>query len=101
MSQILDIAMNAKDAAISALQLSTDIKNNALLKIAELIEANKLKIFEANNLDLALAKNELDNGQMSVSMFNRLKIDDNKVRDMVQGVRDIANLLVLNRLYPR
>lgn len=92
MTSVIEIAKNAKLAAISALQLSTDIKNTALLKVAELIENNKQKIVEANNIDLAQAKVELDNGAMSVSMYNRLKIDDNKIRDMVQGVRDIVAL---------
>lgn len=92
MTNVIQIAKDAKIAAVSALQLSADIKNTALLKVAELIEENKEKIVGANNIDLAQAKIELDNGNMSVSMYNRLKIDDNKIRDMVQGVRDIVSL---------
>ena len=34
----------------------------------------------------------VENGEISKSTFNRLKLDDNKMRDMIQGVRDIANL---------
>lgn len=92
MTSVIEIAKSAKLAAISALQLSTEIKNSALLKVAELIENNKQKIVEANNIDLLQAKIDLDNGSMSISMYNRLKIDDNKIRDMVQGVRDIVAL---------
>ena len=92
MSSVIDIAKGAKNAAISALQLSCEIKNEALSKIAELIDENKQKIVDANNIDLAFAKEALDNGSMSVAMYNRLKIDDNKIRDMVQGVRDIIAL---------
>lgn len=84
--QVIDIAKNAKKAAIEALHLSTDVKNAALNRIADVLEQNKLEIIDANNLDL-------DNAQgLSSSMFNRLKLDENKLRDMIQGVRDIAQL---------
>lgn len=92
MKSVIEIAKDAKIASISALQLSADIKNLALLRIADLIENNKHKIVEANVLDLKLAQSQLDSGEMSLSMYNRLKIDDNKIRDMIQGVRDIAKL---------
>lgn len=92
MKSVIETAKNAKIASISALQLSAEIKNSALLRIADLIENNKQKIIEANVLDLKLAQSQLDRGEMSLSMYNRLKIDDNKIRDMIQGVRDIAKL---------
>ena len=84
--QVIDIAKNAKKAAIEALQLSTDVKNAALNRIADVLEQNKLEIIAANNLDLDIAQG------LSSSMFNRLKLDENKLRDMIQGVRDIAQL---------
>ena len=86
MSLVLDIAKKAKLASVQALQLSTEIKNNALLKIADLLEENKEKIVYENQKDLDSASG------ISKSMFNRLKLDDNKIRDMIQGVRDIAAL---------
>ena len=48
MSLVLDIAKKAKLASVQALQLSTEIKNNALLKIADLLEENKEKIVYEN-----------------------------------------------------
>ncbi|MBE7705174.1 MAG: glutamate-5-semialdehyde dehydrogenase [Cyanobacteria bacterium SIG29] len=86
MTSVIDIAKNASFAATQALQLSTEIKNNALLKIADLLEQNKDKIVKANIIDLENAKD------LSMSMVNRLKLDDNKIRDMIQGVRDISLL---------
>lgn len=86
MSEVIQIAKNAKLAAVNALMLSTSIKNEALLKIAELLENNKQTVIEANKIDLQIAKN------LSQSMYNRLKLDDNKIKDMIQGVRDIAQL---------
>ena len=84
--QVIEIAKNAKNAAVEALQLSSDLKNKALNAIADIFEINKDEIILANKKDLDNAKD------LSSSMFNRLKLDENKIRDMIQGVRDIANL---------
>ena len=87
MTDVIEIAKKAKEASISALQLSENIKNKALTEIANEIEKNKALIINANNIDLEAAKNSI-----SQAMYNRLKLDENKIRDMIQGVRDIANL---------
>ena len=67
-------------------------KNNALFVIADAIEKNKNQIFESNKLDLENAKILVDKGELSQSTFNRLKLDENKMRTMIQGIRDVANL---------
>ena len=92
MSNAQEAAKLAKKASISALQLSSDIKNKALIKIAEELTCNKDKILNANKEDLAKATELLNSGKMTQSMFNRLKLDENKLRDMIQGVKDIAQL---------
>lgn len=92
MNNVINIAKNAKNASIAALQLSTELKNNALLTIAKSLEENKQIIMSANKKDLNNAKKILKNGEISQSTFNRLKLDENKLRDMIQGVKDIANL---------
>lgn len=92
MSNAQEAAKLAKKASISALQLSSDIKNEALIKIAEELTCNKDKILNANKEDLAKATELLNSGKMTQSMFNRLKLDENKLRDMIQGVKDIAQL---------
>lgn len=72
--------------------MKTEIKNLALNKIAEAFEVHKTEIFEANKKDLEEAENLVQTGEITKSTFNRLKLDENKMRDMIQGVRDIANL---------
>ena len=52
----IQIAKNAKNASLKIADLSTEIKNKALLKIAEKIESAKDEIFEANKVDLELAQ---------------------------------------------
>ena len=88
----LNIAKSAKKASLEIADLSGELKNQALLKIADMIELNKNEIFEANKADLEEALHMLENGEITKSTFNRLKLDENKMRDMVQGVRDIAAL---------
>ena len=91
-NNFLEIAKKAKSASKKVATLSTEIKNRALLNIAENIKNNKNKIFEANKLDLELAKPLVEKEELSQSVFNRLKLDENKMRDMVQGIIDISNL---------
>ncbi len=88
----MEIAKIAKKASLEIADLSTELKNQALLKIAEEIETKKQEIFEANKQDLIEAEKLVEKGELSKSTFNRLKLDENKMRDMVQGIRDIAKL---------
>ena len=87
-----DTAKNAKVASLKIVGLNTEIKNEALSAIADAIETHKTEIFTANKLDLENAQLLVEEGKLAKSTFNRLKLDENKMRDMIQGVRDIANL---------
>lgn len=88
----IQIAKNAKEASLKIADLSTEIKNKALLKIADSIESAKDEIFEANKVDLELAQTLVDEGKLSKSTFNRLVFSEAKMRDMVAGIRDVAKL---------
>ena len=48
----MEIAKIAKEASLKISDLSTEIKNQALLKIAEEIENSAQEIFDANKQDL-------------------------------------------------
>ena len=56
----IEIAKNAKTASIKAQKLSNDVKNSALTKIAESLEAHKSEVFDANKQDMIEAKALLD-----------------------------------------
>jgi len=92
LENFIDIAKQAKQASLKIAQLDTEIKNAALNKIAEALEKDADEIFEANKKDLDEAKVLLDTEEISKSTYNRLKLDQNKMRDMILGVRDIAKL---------
>ena len=88
----IKIAQAAKEAALKAVDMSTETKNSALIAVADELEKNKQQIFEANALDLKQAEELVKSGEISNATFNRLKLNENKMRDMVQGIRDIAKL---------
>ncbi len=88
----IEIAKFAKQAALEIANSKTEIKNLALNTIADNIEKFQCDIFAANKIDLEQAQNLVNSGKLSKSTFNRLKLDENKMRDIIQGVRDIAKL---------
>lgn len=92
MNDFIEIAKKAKEASLKTASLSEEIKNKALNSIADAIEKAKDEIFEANKMDLALAEPLVEKGELSRATFNRLKLDENKMRDMIAGIREIAQL---------
>lgn len=88
----LKIAQAAKAASLEIANTETNLRNKALLKIADELEACKDEIFEANKADLDASSKFVEWGEMPKSVFNRLKLDNNKMRDMIQGIRDVAQL---------
>lgn len=78
----------AKDATFPLATVSTDVKNKALMNIADALEKNAGKILEANQKDLENAEN---NG-MRQSMFDRLRLTDERILSIADGVRQVAAL---------
>ncbi|MBO7671890.1 glutamate-5-semialdehyde dehydrogenase [bacterium] len=88
----LEIAKGAKTAFDNISDITVVRKNQALEKIAEYLKTNSGLIFEANKKDLAEAQKLVEIGELNGATFNRLKLDENKMRDMIQGVVDISEL---------
>lgn len=86
------IAQNAKLASYTLASLPELTKNQALQNVAKKLEENKLLILQENAKDLEAAKALLESGEINQSTFNRLKLDDNKMRDMVKGIEDVKRL---------
>ena len=86
---IREIAQNAKHGSRNLVTLTTEEKNNALLQIADFLEMKKDFIQEANQKDLEKAREN----NLSTAMIDRLRLSDNVVASMVDGVRQVANLI--------
>ena len=89
---VLDIAKVAHDAFLKLSSANNQTKNEILNEIVKNIEHSKDLIFEANNKDLNEAKALLESKEINQSTYNRLKLDENKMRDMIAGIKDIINL---------
>lgn len=92
MTNLIEMAKNAKEAAIKLSALDSETKNEALKKVADALEVNSEAIFKANEKDLEEAQEMLKTGDLKESVYNRLKLDKNKIRDMIQGIRDMIAL---------
>jgi glutamate-5-semialdehyde dehydrogenase len=87
-SYVIEIAENAKRSAGKLARLSTDVKNRALLRMAdELIRQTDALILE-NEKDLDHAR---DKG-LSVSMMDRLTLKESTILSMATGLREVAAL---------
>ena len=81
-------AMEAKQASFAMAVLPTEVKNKALLKVADALIANKEAIFSANEIDLKNAK-ETD---LPLPLQKRLVFDDHKLNDVVSGLKSLTEL---------
>lgn len=90
--EFIDIAKQAKEASLKLANFSTEVKNSALISVAEALEANKESIMSANKQDLINAQEMVNSGELSQAVFNRLKLDEAKMNTMIEGVKDLINL---------
>ncbi len=79
--------VRAKDASYETPKLTEEIKNAALYKTAELIEARAEEILAANKADTEAAQ-----GKLSASMLDRLRLDKKRLSAMTDGIRAVAQL---------
>lgn len=92
MSDIVSEIRRAKAASIDLSVLTTSVKDRALSRMASALDANRALILEANARDLEVGKAMLDAGEISGSMYKRLKVDDSKIDLMIEGIRDVISL---------
>ena len=83
----LQLLQNAKAAAPTLANTSTDQKNRALLEMAAQLEAQAESILAANAIDLERAKNTI-----STVMQDRLRLTEDRIKAMAEGIRQVANL---------
>ena len=82
-----EILISAKKASAVVQMLSTEQKNNALLKMAESVERNTEEILTANALDVEAAR-----GTLSEVMIDRLMLTKERISAIADAIRDVANL---------
>ena len=83
-----DLASRARAASERTAELSTREKDAWLLRSAERLEAARERILAANAEDLAQARTS----GVAEPLVNRLELSAGKWRDMLAGLRDVAQL---------
>lgn len=81
-------AKDAKQASFSMAVLPTEVKDKALLAIADALTANKEAIFSANAQDMENAKNT----DLPMPLQKRLLFDEHKLSDVVEGLKSLTKL---------
>ncbi len=83
----LEILKRAKAASASLMTLSTEKKDAAIGRMADELEASAADILAANAEDMAAAR-----GHISDVMLDRLRLTEERVKAMADGMRDVAGL---------
>jgi len=85
---VTDKAIKAKAASRALANLSTEIKNNALYKMAAGLEQEMSRLISENRKDLA----EAENKGLSKAMLDRLTLNPDRIKSMADGLREVAAL---------
>ena len=84
----IDSIKKVKEDSFIMASLSEEVRNNALEAVTKALTKNKTSIFEANERDLAAAKES----SLAAPIVNRLKFDDHKLSTCVTGIYDLIDL---------
>ena len=86
--EILQKAKLARTASRKLGILSTEVKNNAILKMADDLERGIARIVEANKGDLEDAQKQ----KRTKAFIDRLFLNEERIKDIASGLREIAKL---------
>ncbi len=84
---MIDMLNAACAAKAQIASLSTEQRNNALLKMADALITNTQKILDANQIDIQNSR-----GKISDVMIDRLLLNADRIVAMAEGIRDVAKL---------
>ena len=83
---ILAIARDAKKASFLMGQISSAVKERALLAMADGLEKNKSAIFAANKKDVKAAAAK----KLSPAFIDRLTLNEKRIKSMAESLRQVA-----------
>ena len=92
MSNIATDIKRAKTAALKLATLDTSTKDKALEAMAKALDENRARILEANSRDIAEAEKAAAKGEFPDSLVKRLKVNDEKISGMIDGILDVKRL---------
>lgn len=88
MSELIEKAKLAKQAAQTLALLSTQEKNEALLAMADALLANAAYLLTENLKDVEVGEEK----GVQPNLLDRLRLTDTRIQDMAEGLRQVATL---------
>lgn len=85
---LIKIGKLAKTASKKMATINANVKNTALLEMADAIIKNKDTIIEANKIDMEEGKKK----NLSKALLDRLLLNDKRITNMANSIRSIASL---------
>jgi glutamate-5-semialdehyde dehydrogenase len=85
---VTDKAKKAKAASRALANISTEIKNHALLRMAADLEKDVSVLIAENKKDIIAAEKK----GLSKAMIDRLSLNDDRIKSMAHGLREVAAL---------
>jgi glutamate-5-semialdehyde dehydrogenase len=87
-----ELAARARIASRQLAKLPHELRNEALLSVAQAIESDSAKVLKANESDCRAAEPAVQAGKMSSAMFARLRVSQRGIGEMAARIRDVARL---------
>ena len=88
MNYIEMMGANAQKVAKHFAMASTELRNSAILHLTDLLFTRTDEIINANALDISAGKK----AGLSRAMVDRLTLDQSRLEEIVENLRDVANL---------
>ena len=87
-SQIYNLLLDTKKSSLDIAKTSTETKNSLLIDIANNISESRSLILSNNEIDLNL----LDPKNFSHAFYDRLKLDNPRIDQMIQNINEVIGL---------
>ena len=87
-SQIDNLLLDTKKSSLDIAKTSTETKNSLLIDIANNINESRSLILSNNEIDLNL----LDPKNFSPAFYDRLKLDNPRIDQMIQNINEVIGL---------
>ncbi len=86
--EMLQLARQAKEASRVMAKLSSGVKDQLLRAMADALEQGGAELIAANEADVAAGREK----GLSAAMIDRLVLDEQRIRAMADGLREVAQL---------
>lgn len=85
---LMELLTKAKEAKYQVALLPTDVKNKAILAVADALVSNSKDIIAANAIDMEKGKVK----GLALGLLDRLKLDEGRIEGMAEGLRQVVSL---------